>query len=592
MIISDATHEDKFKTSTADPRFDVSSPKTNPLVASAPASVTQMNTGVSIAWERDRPPEPRTAESVFDMAASRTRKDTLRFPRSARAHANLGIALGKSGKIAEAIEELREALSIDPNHFVAGVTLGRVLVECGRIEEAKRIYQQLQQQFPCSESVLLSLAYVALRERQFGVAEAYLEESLKANRKLPYPHFLLGITRLERGNVQGAIAALREATRLDVRTGVLHHALGVAYAIAGDKARAEQSFRAALALNPEAAGSVLALAEMLLAQNKAAEVVDLLKPRIENRDAPETRELLARAYNAQKRYGAARGQLMHLLASEANRLSGHERARLLNNVAASFMYEGDSRAAEVEFVKALGIEPDGADFVYENLGRLYTGSGRIEEAIALLKRGSHVHRQNQRIRVLLSNAYARTGSFDVAIREIRPFWAAGQAEAGTYSMLGWLYTWTDDYQTALVVLSEAYRRYPKDPSVINNLAYTHLMLRNVQEARVVLDSLPKGIQPHVEMIATRGLLHLASGDEAGGVRLYESAEKMARESGGSDLAKRVRQKLHLELARRAIRQGDLSKAQAEIRKGLSSRPAVYPLDRQLQQLSSELSSAE
>src|ERR1035438_10003754 len=214
---------------------------------------------------------------------------------------------------------------------------------------------------------------------------------------------------------------------------------------------------------------------------------------------------------------------------------------------------------------------------------------RLQEAIAVLKRGRAAHRENQSIRVALSSAYARTGLFEAAIRELQPFWEAGQAETGTYSMLGWLYEWTDDHATALVVLSEAYRRSPKDPGVVNNLAYSHLMLGHVEEARAILDSLPKGIEPHVEMIATRGLLHLADGDEAGGVRLYEKAEKMARESGRSDLAKRVRQKLHLELARLAIRQSDWSKAQREIRRGMLLKPAVYPFDRQLQHLLAELS---
>ena len=592
MISSDATRDDKFKTSTADPRFDVDAPRTNPLVASSPASVTRMNSGVSIAWEDDGPPETHNADDVFEVAATRARKETLRFPRSARAHANLGIALAKSGKFDDAIEELREALLIDPNHFVAGITLGRILAESGRIGEAKEIYQQLHQLSPSSESVLLSLAYVALREGQFSLAEGYVEESLKANRKRPYSHFLLGITRLERGNAQGAIAALREATRLDVRTGALHHALGVAYAVTGDNVRAERSFRAALAMNPDVIGSVHALCEVLLAQKKPTEVVDLLKPRIENRGAFETRELLARAYIELGRYANARGQLMHVLASEGARLSGSERARLLNNVAVTLLYDGESRAAEAELVKALGIEPDGAEFVYVNLGRLYIGTDRFEDAIDVLKRGRDAHPENQSIRLVLSSAYARTGSFDAAIRELQPFWEGGQAETGTYSMLGWLYEWMDDHATALVVLSEAYRRYPKDPAVVNNLAYSHLMLGNVEEARAVLDSLPKGIQPHVEMVATRGLLHLASGDEAGGLRLYEKAEKTARESGNSDLAKRVRQKLHLELARLAIRQSDLSKAQSEIRKGMLLKPAVYPLDRQFQHLLSELSGAK
>ena len=114
MIISDATPDDKLKASPAEPRFDVSAPRTNPLIASSPVSVTQMNTGISIEWEGDGPPEVRGDDNVFEAAATRARKETIRFPRSARAHANLGIALAKVGRFDDAIIELREAISIDP----------------------------------------------------------------------------------------------------------------------------------------------------------------------------------------------------------------------------------------------------------------------------------------------------------------------------------------------------------------------------------------------------------------------------------------------------------------------------------------------
>jgi Flp pilus assembly protein TadD len=551
-----------------------------------------MNTGISIEWEGDAPAEAHNGENIFEIAAHRVRKETLRFPQSARAHATLGIALAKLGEFDDAIAELREALVIDPDHLVAGLTLGRVLGEQGRMAEAKEIYQQLQERLPRNESVLLSLAYIALREGQLDNAERYLQESLKTNKKLPHSHFLLGLTRLERRNTHGAIAALREATRLDVRNAALHHALGVAYAVAGDNVRSERSFRTALTLSPDATGSVHALCEALLAQGRAEEVVEQLKPRVEDQDTPETRDLLGRAYIQLKRYANARNHLKHVLAKNGERLSTREHARFLNNIAGTFRAEGDLRAAETELLRALAIEPEAPEFVYENLGRLYIDSERFEDAIDVLRRGSEAYRDNQAIRLVLSGAYAHIGQFDAAVGELRPFWEAGKGGADTYTTLGWLYELMDDHRTALAVSSEAYQRYPKDAKVINNLAYTLLMLGNVDEARTVLKSLPRRIQPHAEMVATEGLLHLACGDEAGGVFLYEKAERMAREVAQRELAKRIRQKLHLELARVAARQGNFSRAQSEIRKGMLVRPAAFSFDRQLQQLSSELANVE
>ena len=72
----------------------------------------------------------------------------------------------------------------------------------------------------------------------------------------------------------------------------------------------------------------------------------------------------------------------------------------------------------------------------------------------------------------------------------------------------------------------------------------------------------------VTLTATKGLLHLREGDFYRGEEGYRHAEQLALQQGKNQLARVVRQKMCLELARAYRRVGDIGKAKAEVRKGL------------------------
>jgi cytochrome c-type biogenesis protein CcmH/NrfG len=180
-------------------------------------------------------------------------------------------------------------------------------------------------------------------------AERYVEEVLRTNKRRAFPNFVLGITRLVQGNPQGAIAALREATRLEVRTAVFHHALGAAYAVSSDSARAERSFRAALALSPDSIESWRALCAVLIAENRADEVLEILGDRVQSRsDDIESRELLAQTYLQLEKYASARTQLTHVLSVFGDRLSPSQRSRFHTNIATTFLLQKVLPSAERE----------------------------------------------------------------------------------------------------------------------------------------------------------------------------------------------------------------------------------------------------
>lgn len=573
-----------FKTATLQPRFGVATPKSDPLVASAAISFTKRDRTIQITVEPTVPTVGETAQWVVDDLIGRAARDVTRFPNSSQAHTNYGLALANAGRNQEAEAEFRVALDLEQNSYLAGISLARICANQSRYGDAAAIYHALLVVNPDSLSVLMSLAFVAIQQADYCLAEEWLQRAL-AVKRTAFPEFLLGITRLQLGKTQAAIAALREATHLEVRTSAYHNALGIAYAAAEDYGRAERSFRIALALTPESKIVVHSLCEILLDRGCPDGVVDILKPQIESpSDTSESRELLARAYFLQGKYRNARGHIQHILLTSSGTLPEAERARHTTNVAATFAREGNHPMAERLLGEAIEIEPAASPIPYENLALLYLSTERQEDAEDMLVRAVRLFPISQALRRLLCHIYVIGERFSEGIALLHPFWADGSADADTYAGLGSLYERAGDLASAVAVLVDGHRKYRTHPGVVNNLAYFHLQLGQVDKARSVLDSLPRAVQPHAELVATYGLLRLWQGDRRGAVELYEQAEKMAQEQGSSELGRGVRQKLHLELARYWIRKGDLSQAAEEIKRGLAVRAKLYGYAKDLQEL--------
>ena len=225
---------------------------------------------------------------------------------------------------------------------------------------------------------------------------------------------------------------------------------------------------------------------------------------------------------------------------------------------------------------------------YEYLARIRVRAEEWDKAKGILENAKLLFPDQQSLRRLLAGVYVLVDAYDLAVAELRPPYDRGIAEPETYSLLGSLYEWTGDYGSALRVLTEAYARYPKTLAVINNLAYTYLMAGQVDDARRVLRSSPRSAEPHAELVATQGLLRIWEGDRAQGRLLYERAEEMASSSGNRDLARKVRQKMYLELAKDSIRRGDVAGGRLEIDRGLAIRVGAVSFKAKLEELRREV----
>ncbi len=129
-------------------------------------------------------------------------------------------------------------------------------IETGQPVAAGRLYEQLSTSFPSAPEPKLGLAYMALHAGDFATADAlFTEASTLATLPALKAEALLGAGRasLGREDFATATAHLTAATEPAKGTPVeswVINGLAVVAALEGDYPRAEQHYRAALALRP------------------------------------------------------------------------------------------------------------------------------------------------------------------------------------------------------------------------------------------------------------------------------------------------------------------------------------------------------
>ena len=112
------------------------------------------------------------------MKRSRNCRRRLRLdPAHAEAHSNLGVALARRGRTAEAIEHYREALRLDPRQTQAYSNLGNALLAQGHVSEAIAQFEAALALDPSDPQARTNLAGAFVREGRVEDAIAELERA-------------------------------------------------------------------------------------------------------------------------------------------------------------------------------------------------------------------------------------------------------------------------------------------------------------------------------------------------------------------------------------------------------------------------------
>jgi tetratricopeptide (TPR) repeat protein len=350
------------------------------------------------------------ASEQYDLAALLFERARTLAPTDARWAYYLGRSEVYLARSELAAASLREALRLRPGYLPARLMLAKSLLEAGRSDEARAIYEALAHEHP-------------------DAAEG---------------HYGLGRIAASEGNPSRAVAHLEEACRLFPAFGAAHFALARAYRDLGNTEKAKEQ----IALYqqdklgwPTVADPLLtAVLELKTGANARLRRGIELAEKGELRGAAEEHE---RSLREDPRLVRAHVNLIQLYArlGVPEKAAEHFRAAVAiepglpeaeNNYAYLLMTSGRLEEAAEHYRAAIESKPD-YRLARFNLGRILVQQGRLPEAIEHLQKTLVPDdEETPRNTYALGAAYARAGHRPEALKYMREAWqkatARGQAE--------------------------------------------------------------------------------------------------------------------------------------------------------------------
>jgi tetratricopeptide (TPR) repeat protein len=198
--------------------------------------------------QNDRSGQRAYLEGLAYMAvgASQEAIDAFRVaaeanPRDASTHFELGMLQMHAGEPERALglQELREAVRLDPQNAAYSIAVGRGLLEADHA----------------------------------GEALPYLEQAHAQGREEAVRNLLLGIAQAASSGVTAAEPALQRAIELDPSIALSHNLLGFCYFQVGDYAQAAKSYKSASDLSPQTSRFAYDTALALERQNQVPEAI-------------------------------------------------------------------------------------------------------------------------------------------------------------------------------------------------------------------------------------------------------------------------------------------------------------------------------
>ena len=186
----------------------------------------------------------------LDEAINLIERSLVSDPTDAVTHYDLGLALQFKGRHADAVNCYRRALEIQPDHLIARNNLTIALRHAGRLDEAEATCREVLQRKPDYAEAHNSLGNILRDKKQLDPSIAAYRQATVINPKYARAHLNLGIALQEKGEIDEAISAYRQAiaTQPDFLEAV--GTLGNALKNRGRFEEAMAAYRQVIHLNP------------------------------------------------------------------------------------------------------------------------------------------------------------------------------------------------------------------------------------------------------------------------------------------------------------------------------------------------------
>jgi tetratricopeptide (TPR) repeat protein len=210
----------------------------------------------------------KNTRTLFEHAATVTQKNYM-------AVTLLGSLLAKEGKLDQAIDHYKTALSWKLAYAEAHFFLGNALDQQGKLDAAIAEYNQALRFKPMQEQTHILLGTDLTKKQQLDEAAAHYREALKLNPESTTAHNNLARLLQSQGRLEEAIEHYSSTLKLDPRLAEAHNNLGVLLLTRGNTTEGIRELREALRLNPGDLETEYNLALALIQKQEWSEPAEL-----------------------------------------------------------------------------------------------------------------------------------------------------------------------------------------------------------------------------------------------------------------------------------------------------------------------------
>lgn len=298
------------------------------------------------------------------QAEALARKLTHQYPSHGTAWHALGVSLKSQGRLAEAVEVQRHAITLFPRDAMGHYVLGDSLMAMQQPAKAAESFHSARTIKPDFIDAHFKLGYaLAVQNRYSEAIEAY-ERVIALRPTFNEAHANLGFTLMSAGRYADAEPHLREALRAFPNSAPIHNAMGVVLYGQSRMAEAAESFRRLVALVPNDAEAHANLGNALRELGADAEAEANYRRSIAlNSQFSRAHFDLGALLYTQERFAEAEQSYRKALELKPDHVES------CNNLGRSIRRQGRLDEAREYFEKAMAIDPDAVES-YFNLASL------------------------------------------------------------------------------------------------------------------------------------------------------------------------------------------------------------------------------
>lgn len=395
-----------------------------------------------------------------DIQAARSEIDQVLSvsPKNTDGHFLLGQILIAEGKAADAVSEFRMVIGDRPDFMPAYLMLARTHLIEKQSELAMDVLGKALEVNPDATEILRAMAVLRTRNKDYAGAEANLRKILE---KIPgdiRTRTQLGDLFFFTKDFEKAEREYDQLVREYGKSPLGYLRLSRLHAQRQQWDEAEKILRRGQSINPDEPALLVSLVQVLLKNNHVAAAETLCRAEISRRpDRGMGYTLLARVLIQQKQYTDAEAQLRKAIEVEPS-------WQLPYNVLAKLYVDQGREAEAIKELQALkSKDPENAR-TYFSLAMLYEKSGKDAQAIAiyrdLLAKQPNLWAASNNLAYLLSVKHSNPKELDEALVLVKNAIKLRPQDPTVLDTLGWVHHQRGEQDLALAALEEALEKNP------------------------------------------------------------------------------------------------------------------------------------